>query len=83
MTLRRVKDVKSCVRLSPVEETKAGGKHMTATAISWLAPGVPELLLSASEGGTNPKAPARLVSGGTSLWEMQFSAAVAIFKPEV
>lgn len=28
------------------------------------------------------KAPACLVSGGTSLWEKQFSAAVAIFKPE-
>lgn len=28
------------------------------------------------------KASACLVSGGTSLWEKQFSAAVAIFKPE-
>lgn len=56
---------------------------MMAAAASWPAPGVPELLLSTSKGGTNPKAPARLVSRGTSLWEKQFSAAVAIFKPEV
>lgn len=66
-----------------MEETKPGGEHMMATAASWPAPGVPELLLSTSKGGTNPNAPARLVSGGTSLWEKQFSAAVAIFKPEV
>ena len=58
---------------------------MTAPApvASWLPPGVPELLLSTSKGGTNPKAPARLLSGGTSLWEKQFSAPAAIFKPEV
>lgn len=43
----------------------------------------PERLLPTSEGGTNPKAPACLVSGGESLWEKQFSAAVTIFEPEV
>lgn len=56
---------------------------MMVTDTSWLAPGVPKLLLTTSKGGTYPKAPACLVSGGTSLWEMQLSAAVAIFKPEV
>lgn len=62
---------------------ESGRREMTATAASWPAPGVPEQLLSTSKGGTNPKAPACPVSGGTSLWEKQFSAAVAIFKPEV
>lgn len=45
-------------------------------------PELPSCFWQPQRVGPTPKAPACLISGGKSLWEKQFSAAVVIFKPE-